>query len=242
MVSRTTRATLADGREVVIKRCPYPVPQEANGLHAMADAGVLVPAVIGVSQDVLVLEHVGGEPDWEQLGRRVGVMHRCTADRFGWPEPTWVGLFSQSNQWFEDWPSFYAECRVLRHLREANVSESLRRRIEAACAGPLRELLRTDAEPSLTHGDLWIGNVVDGRWLIDPSVSFADRELDVATISFSADYPPEFLAAYEAEYPLAPGFADRRMALTLHRQLVNFRHFGSRVLLRLEEVLDHYGW
>jgi fructosamine-3-kinase len=242
MVSRTTAAMLPDGRHVVIKRCPYPVPQEVTALEALAAAGVPVPDVIGFSQDVLVLEHVSGDSDWEGLGRSIAAMHRCTADRFGWREPTWVGLFSQLNHWVEDWPSFYVECRVLGHLRKADLPPALSRRIHTACAGPLRDLLRADPEPSLTHGDLWAGNVVDGRWLIDPSASYADRELDVATISLCAEYPPEFLAAYEAEYPLAPGFAERRMALTLHRQLVNFRHFGPRVLPAIEQVLEYYDW
>ena len=242
MVSRTTRALLADGRQAVVKRCPYPVPQEAAALEAMASAGVPVPAVLGVSWDVLVLEFVSGEPDWDGLGRAVAGMHRFTSDRFGWPEPTWVGLFDQPNEWAENWPVFYVQQRVLAHLRETDLPPPLTRRIEAACGGPLQDLLRTDPEPSLTHGDLWAGNTVDGRWLIDPSASFADRELDLATISLCADYPPEFLDAYQDEYPLAPGFAERMLALTIHRQLVNFRHFGPRVLPALEQVLDYYDW
>lgn len=133
MVSRTTRATLGDGRDVVVKRCPYPVGQEARALEALARAGVRVPRVVGFSHDVLVLQHVSGEPDWAGLGRQVAGMHRCTAERFGWAEPTWVGLFSQPNEWMSDWRSFYIQRRVLAHLREAEVPDSIRRRIEAAC-------------------------------------------------------------------------------------------------------------
>ena len=42
--------------------------------------------------------------------------------------------------------------------------DELRRRLERACAGPLPELLPRRPPASLTHGDLWTGNVVGGRW------------------------------------------------------------------------------
>jgi hypothetical protein len=40
---------------------------EADGLVALA-AGAPVPAVLGVASQVLVLERVGGPPDWPALG------------------------------------------------------------------------------------------------------------------------------------------------------------------------------
>jgi hypothetical protein len=55
-ICSTTRGRLADGREVVVKRCPYPAEVEAEGLAALAAAGAPVPAVLGVASHVLVLE------------------------------------------------------------------------------------------------------------------------------------------------------------------------------------------
>jgi RIO-like serine/threonine protein kinase len=54
---------LADGREVVVKRCPYAVEVEADGLAALDAAGAPVPAVLGVAGHVLALERVDGPPD-----------------------------------------------------------------------------------------------------------------------------------------------------------------------------------
>ena len=110
------------------------------------------------------------------------------------------------------------------------------------CAGPLPALLPARPPASLTHGDLWAGNVVDGRWLLDPAVSYADRELDLAFMDASAGLPEEFHAAYRAEWPPDPGYAHRRAALQLHKLLVNLRHFGERYVPRIEAVLDGYGW
>ena len=49
---------------------------------------------------------------------------------------------------------------------------------------------------SLTHGDLWTGNVVGGRWLVDPAVAYVDRELELAFLDM-ADLPAKFHDAYQ---------------------------------------------
>ena len=41
-ICTTIRGRLADGREVVVKRCPYPAEVEADGLAALAAAGIPV--------------------------------------------------------------------------------------------------------------------------------------------------------------------------------------------------------
>lgn len=241
-IGRTTLATLADGREVVVKRCPYPVDQEADGLAALTAAGAPVPAVLGAAAHTLVLEFVTGDPDWAGLGRAVARLHRTVADRFGWPIPNFHGRFPQDNTWTDTWPAFYVDRRVRPQLARADLPTELRTRIGTACDGPLRELLRPSPPASLTHGDLWPGNMIGGRALVDPAVSHADRELDLAYLSLSDSLPGEFLSAYEREYPVDPGFPERRPALLLHKHLVNVRHFGERSLPQLWALLEHYGW
>jgi fructosamine-3-kinase len=242
-ICSTTRGRLADGREVVVKRCPYPAEVEADGLAALADAGAPVPAVLGVAGHVLVLEHVGGPPDWPGLGRAIAGLHRTTGSRFGWHRDNFQGMTVQHNAWSDDWASFYVERRLRVHLADPSVPDPLRRRLERACEGPLPALLRPRPPPSLTHGDLWAANVVEGRWLVDPAVSFADRELELAYMHLSNSLPSELLAAYEDAYPLDPGYEQRRPALQLHKFLNNIRHFGpDRYVPRIQAVLDGYGW
>jgi fructosamine-3-kinase len=244
LICRTQRATLADGRDVVVKRCSYPAAQEADGLRALSAAGIPSPAVLGVGPHVLVLEHVGGPPDWAGLGRAIARMHRdVTNARFGWAEDNYAGRFSQDNRWCDDWPTFYADCRVLSHLAHAEVPEPLRRRLERACAGPLQAVLRQDPPASLTHGDLWAGNVIAGRWLVDPAASYADRELDLAYMRLGRGLPVELLEAYDDEFPPDPGFDERRPVLVLHKLLVNVRHFGPDAYVpRIEATLADFGW
>ena len=242
-ICRTTRGRLADGREAVVKRCPYPAEVEADGLRALADAGAPVPAVLGVAGHVLVLERVGGPPDWPALGRAIAALHRTTGDRFGWHRDNFQGMTSQPNGWSDDWPSFYVERRVRAHLADPQVPEPLRRRLERACEGPLPALLPSRPPASLTHGDLWSANVIQGRWLVDPAVSYVDRELELAYMQLSGSLPAELWAAYLEEWPPDPGYERRRPALQLHKFLNNIRHFGpDRYVPRIDAVLDGYGW
>jgi fructosamine-3-kinase len=114
-------------------------------------------------------------------------------------------------------------------------------RLRNACAGPLPELLPAHPQVSLTHGDLWFGNVVAGRWVVDPAVCYADRELDLAFMQ-TGGLPDALFDAYQREWPFEPGYERRRPALQLHKLLVGLRHFGPVRLPRIEAVLDHYGW
>ena len=59
-ICSTQRATLADGRDVVVKRCPYPADQEAEGLESLRAAGVPTPGIVGVGARGLVLGNVSG--------------------------------------------------------------------------------------------------------------------------------------------------------------------------------------
>lgn len=244
LVGRTSRAVLADGRVVVVKRCPYPVAGEVDGLAALAAAGVPTPAVLGASNRVLVLEHVHGEPDWPALGAAIARLHRVGGEAFGWHRDNHSGRFPQHNPFSPQWPEFFTEHRVRVHLSDPRLPGDFRRRLERACDGPLPAELPDEAIPVLTHGDLWTGNIVDGRWVVDPEVSFADRELDLAYMLGPSRYPlpAEFWAGYTADLPLPVDFERRALVLGLHHRLLHVRHFGDRALPALDADLTALGW
>jgi fructosamine-3-kinase len=78
---------------------------------------------------------------------------------------------------------------------------------------------------------------------VDPEVSYADRELDLAYMHASRSLPAEFWRAYEREWPCDTGFDRRRPALRLHHLLLQVRHFGpAKYRTAIEAVLDHYDW
>jgi len=243
-VGTTSLGTLADGTRVIVKRSPFPAEVAADGLRALARAGVPPPRVLACVGDLLVLEHVQGTPAWAGLGLAIARMHRFAGQRYGWHHDNRAGRFVQPNAWSDDWPSFFVANRVLTHHDDPEVPDEFRRRLERACDGPIQERLPVAPVPSLTHGDFWAGNTVDGRWVIDPEVSFADRELDLAYMLMSSrrPLPPEFWDAYRAEWPIPDDFEERRLILGLHHRLLQVRHFGASQLPALHQDLAALGW
>jgi len=231
---------LMDGCRLVVKAAGTDPALEAEGLAALRAAGAPTPAVLALDDRVLVLEHVSGASDLPQLGRALARMHEATAERFGWHRDNVIGPLPQRNAWTADWPTFYVEQRLRPHLPV--LPASIAARLTRAIEGPLPELLEHAARPSLVHGDLWSGNLVAGRWLIDPAVHYADREVDLAMLDLFGGVPEALQAGYDAVWPLGAGWAARRPALQLYPLLVHVRLFGAGYLRGVRARLDQLGW
>jgi fructosamine-3-kinase len=239
-IAAAWRATLADGREVVVKATPYDAELEAEGLRALAAAGAPVPDVLAVDHDVLVLTYVTGPPDWEGLGAALARAHGHRGEAFGWHRDNVIGPLPQANDPLPSSGAFVVERRIRPHLDA--LPDAVARRLAAACDGPLPELLDAHAPgPSLVHGDLWTGNVVGGRWLIDPAVHHADRETDLAMLTLFGAPDRAFWDGYEAVAPLPDGWERRRPALQLPPLLVHVRLFGAGYVPRLVRALEDAG-
>lgn len=230
---------LADGRAVVVKRTPYPAPIEARGLRLLAAAGAPVPEVLAVDDTTLVLESVDGPEGWAGLGAAVAATHRTTGPAFGLDHDNRIGPLVQPGGWYDDWPTCYAQARLASHLPD--LPADLASRIEAALPR-VAEVLPADPPASLIHGDLWSGNIVAGRWLIDPAVSYADRELDLAFSRLFGGLPRAFYRGYDEAWPLADGWQAREPLLQLHHLLVHVRLFGGGYRRAVERRLDTLGW
>lgn len=242
MIARVWRVRLADDRVVVVKQTNYDAQLEAEGLGALAEAGGPVPGVLAADHAVLVLEHVSGRPDWPGLGRALARVHRHTGASFGWHRDNVIGPLRQDNTPTASWPEFYAERRIAPYLDDENLPATVADRLRAALSGPLPALLDTDPAPSLVHGDLWAGNVIDGRFLIDPAVNHADRELELAFMALFGGFPDALWAAYEHELPLEAGWQRRRPALQLYHLLVHVSLFGGTYVRAVTARLDQLGW
>jgi fructosamine-3-kinase len=255
-ICRSYRAALADGRVVFAKTLDAPpvaeldgarlFPTEAAGLEWLAtDGGVPTPAVLGVDDDLLVLEWLDEtEPTSEsadRFGRELAVTHRAGAPWFGHDRSGFLGPLPVPNDPCTSWPEFYAERRLRPLLRLARDAGSVG---PDGVASVDRVIARIDAlagppePPSRLHGDLWAGNVLwcsDRRCrLVDPSAHGGHRESDLAMLElFGLPRLPRVVAAYDEVYPLAEGWRDRLglhqlVPLLVHAALFG-RGYGDRV-------------
>ena len=98
--------------------------------------------------------------------------------------------------------------------------------------------------PSILHGDLWGGNyLVDESGapvLIDPAVYYGHREADLAMTELFGGFPSGFLRAYEDEWPLQPGYADRSALYNLYHMLNHANIFGASYVSSVRSIVRRY--
>jgi protein-ribulosamine 3-kinase len=215
---------------------------EADGLAALRAAGVRAPQPLRHGshggQAFLVMEFLDlrASGDWDALGRMLAEQHRQEAPCFGWVRDNYIGTTPQQNAWRDDWRTFFAECRLAPQLRLAEANG-----FSIDIGRALDSLGAHRPQPSLLHGDLWSGNAAflpdGGPVLFDPAVYYGDREADLAMSELFGGFPQEFYAAYQAAYPLPPGYAARKPLYNLYHLLNHLNLFGGGYLAQVKGTL-----
>lgn len=262
-INEAWHVELDDGREAFVKTRRDAPPEEyaleAAGLSWLAEPGALaVPRVIDVAKEYLALEWI--EPGRlsasgaEQLGRGLAAVHAAGAPRFGDPGfardlgvQARIGSLRLPNEPAEDWPSFYAERRLLPLARIASGRGALSvggvAAVERVC-DRLPDLSGPAEPPARLHGDLWSGNVLadaDGRpWLIDPSAYGGHREVDLAMLRLFGSPSKAAFDAYEEVAPLADGWEERLGLWQLLPLLVHAVLFGGSYRSAAEQMALRY--
>lgn len=243
---------LADGREVFVKTsADAPTDmfrKEALGLEFLRRTGAIrIPTVLGVSESppFLALELVrrcAATPSYDEtFGRALATMHAHRAPSFGLDHDNYIGRLPQPNAPTADWPSFYAERRLLPQIEKASslLGKEVRRTLDRVVER-LPSLVGPSEPPSCLHGDLWSGNVLSDEHghpvLIDPAVYGGHREVDLAMLRLFGSPGEVFFAAYDEVLPRAPGHEAREPLYQLYPLLVHVNLFGRGYVGRLEDA------
>ncbi len=253
-ICRAWRVALDDGRIAFAKTLAGVhdiFDAEARSLAWLADGGAPVPAVLGVRDDVLVLDWLpAGAPSVAaaaRLGRELAAVHASGADRFGAPWPGFAGRLRLANEPAADWAEFFAATRLLPLVRQAadgGALDSSQAGLLDRLAHRLADLAGPPEPPARLHGDLWSGNLLwtDERvWLIDPAAYGGHRETDLAMLDlFGTPHLDRIVAAYAEVTPLADGWRDRVGLHQLHPLLAHTVMFGGGYGARAAAVARRY--
>lgn len=230
--------------------------QEAWGLaYINKYSGIKAPQVYDVVQaddaTLLIMEAIDVKPvtekkDWYILGEGLAELHRTTAEKCGLETHTYLGVFKQDNTFEDSWEEFFARRRLRDTLQMAiatgNVTAEVNDAIERLIA-KVPELCGPKQAFSLLHGDPWIANLLyDGRQLvlIDCSIYYGNREIDLSTVDFFRPVSQDFFEAYHATYPIDPGFEERRDLWRVNQWLGHITLFGKDYYPQLLAAVNKY--
>ena len=229
--------------------------REAQGLQLLRNSGAIqVPQSLGTGQAgayaFLMLEYIEEtsrtQQFWENFGQALAGLHRHTDSRFGLEYSNYIGSLPQSNRQYGRWPEFYVlerlEPQASRAISEKGLwtgasadFDRLYNRIADICP---------EEPPALVHGDLWNGNFIsaqgDNPVLIDPAVSYAHREMDLAMSQLFGGFSPIFYQAYETAFPCQPGLEERIDIYQLYYLLVHVNLFGGGYAKSVQRIVERY--
>jgi fructosamine-3-kinase len=240
VISLTRRLT-TNVQPLILKQSVNPpadlYAREAEGLQVLAQAGLRTPTVYAFGANFLLLEDVGtpaADPNWEQAGRAIALLHQHTNDRFGFAHDNYLGMMPQINAWSDDGHTFFGQNRLLRYVYTPLCQQTLtaqdQKNIERLVARLPQLIPRQPA--SLLHGDLWYANVLfaasGAAVFIDPAVYYGWAEAELSMMQQYGTAPAAFYDAYTDVRPLEPGWQERLELLYLREILSVVAHFGNR--------------
>lgn len=230
---------------------------EAEGLKQMRETGTVhVPEVHFFNQPetgqtgIFIQEWIEGERNENteyQLGTELGSMHLIQQSKHGYPKDTFVGEWRQSNSLYENWVSYYREKRLLPQLELAAAQHRLPGQRGSNLEKVITRLddwLDAKAPASLLHGDLWGGNWLPGKdgkaYLIDPSIFYGDRLMEISFTELFGGFSTSFYKGYKEAAPLPSHYPEVKPLYQLFYLLVHLNLFGEMYGSQVDRIIKRY--
>ncbi|MDH7445261.1 fructosamine kinase family protein [Aquimarina sp. 2201CG14-23] len=243
-------------RKAVIKintsfRFPGMFKAEAQGLEVLRKADAFtVPKVLqsGIHDEYafLILEYIASERDaanlWNVFGRQLAVLHSRSASYFGFENDNYIGSLPQYNTKQDTASEFYIVQRLEPQFKLAIANGFVFENLDSFYKTIAKEI--PNEPSSLIHGDLWNGNfIIDCKGnpcLIDPAISYAPREMDIAMMHLFGGFDQELFKVYNETFPLTEYWEERIPLWQLYYLLVHLNLFGSSYYNQVTSIFNHY--
>lgn len=212
----------------------------SNVLEKTENKYIKIPQIINVDNDELVLEKIDICNSTKELSRNFGVglalLHRFHNDSYGFEEDNYIGLSKQKNILSNNWGEFFVKYRLeyqVNLIKDEIIKDRFKETLSLHSRALINFLNEYCQNPSIIHGDLWSGNVLYSNthtYLIDPSIYYADREVDIAMTRMFSGFDDEFYKYYDKTYPLSKEYNDKEIIYNLYHYLNHYNLFGSAYL------------
>ncbi|MBL3654754.1 fructosamine kinase family protein [Fulvivirga sediminis] len=228
---------------------------EAKGLQLLSEPKCIkIPEVIftyeGDEYSCLILENIKSSTKSntynKDLAEGLACIHQQKAEKYGLDHDNYMGSLDQSNAHSASWADFFYKNRIAPQVKLALSNGKMSQHdYDKFCelADKLPSLLSEEA-PTLIHGDLWGGNIIVGASgepvLIDPAVSFAHREMDLAMTTLFGGFDQSFYDAYMNISPLPEGYRERWDIYNLYPLLVHVNLFGGGYHTQAMNILSKF--
>ncbi len=228
---------------------------EFMGLQALTETSTVAvpkPLVHGVTDDVsfLILEYLTlmrtTSASERVLGQQLAQLHLKRQPHFGWHIDNTIGSTNQPNARSNNWVNFWREQRLGFQLQLAaknGYSSRLQSLGEKLCEQLGDFFVDYKPQPSLLHGDLWVGNSasIAGNLpvIFDPACYFGDRETDLAMTELFGGFGRDFYAAYNDVWQLDAGYKTRKTLYNLYHILNHVLLFGGSYVSQAEKMMQN---
>lgn len=251
-IGTVTLCRLADGDRCVVKQAGMgeSLANEVRMLgYLAAHSDLPIPQVLGADDSAIVMSYLPQDGVFDDraqahAGELIAALHLVTAERFGLDFDTQIGPLPQPNPWSASWLPLLRDHRLV-HMADlaldaGQLPPAMHRRM-LAIADRLDRWVG-EPQPSLLHGDLWVGNVLacQGRisGFVDPAIYYGDAEMDLALATLFGPFGRPFFEAYRSVRPLDDDFfAVRRDVYTLYPLLMHVRLVGAPYTAQLDGVM-----
>jgi len=233
---------------------PQMFEKEKKGLESISKAGAVTPKVVQTFENsgyqFLLLEFIEEgniKPKfWKIFASDLAKIHQVTNLTFGLEYDNYIGSLIQKNTSKKTWENFFIENRIKPLVKRAFDRGLLQVKHDELFENlffRLNEILPNE-KPSLIHGDLWYGNLMNKNGkspvFIDPAIYFGNREMDIAMTQMFGGFNENYLAFYEEIFPMESGWKERIEIHNLYPSLVHLNLFGQSYLSGIERVINKF--